>query len=97
MVVKTEDDVMTASSGQVREEVVPIFQVSSVTGEGLQLLARYLHVLPPGCGIREKERLDQVFAYVHVQFFTHYASASISLRYSAFRSCLNFRLTKYSE
>ncbi|BES97818.1 unnamed protein product [Nesidiocoris tenuis] len=59
MVVKTEDDVMTASSGQVREEVVPIFQVSSVTGEGLQLLARYLHVLPPGCGIREKERLDQ--------------------------------------
>uniref|UniRef100_A0A0A9X3A5 GTP-binding protein 2 n=2 Tax=Lygus hesperus TaxID=30085 RepID=A0A0A9X3A5_LYGHE len=59
MVIKTEDDVMTVCSGQVREEVVPIFQVSCVTGEGLDLLAKYLHVLPPGCGTREKERLDQ--------------------------------------
>ncbi|XP_014275883.1 GTP-binding protein 2 isoform X2 [Halyomorpha halys] len=58
MVIKTEDDVMTANSN-LRENVVPIFCVSNVTGEGLNLLIRFLYVLPPGVSTKEKERLDQ--------------------------------------
>lgn len=39
---------------------MPIFTVSSVTGEGLNLLTRFLYVLPPSISIKEKERLEQV-------------------------------------
>ncbi|XP_014241159.1 GTP-binding protein 2 [Cimex lectularius] len=59
IVIKTVDDVITASANQQRENVVPIFSVSSVTGEGLDLLHKFLHVLPPGISTKEKERLDQ--------------------------------------
>lgn len=59
MVVKNEDDVMTASSQQMRDNIVPIFCISSVTGEGLTLLTKFLYVLPPGISNKEKERLDQ--------------------------------------
>lgn len=60
LVVKSEDDVMTASTAQQNQNVVPIFTVSSVTGEGLDLLIRFLYVLPPTISIKEKERLEQV-------------------------------------
>lgn len=60
MDVKNYDDVMTASSNQMRDNIVPIFCVSNVTGEGLDLLIKFLHVLPPGVSTKEKERLDQV-------------------------------------
>lgn len=63
MVIKNEDDVMTANSNQLRENVVPIFCVSNVTGEGLDLLIRFLYVLPPGVSNKEKERLDQVIHF----------------------------------
>lgn len=59
MVIKNEDDVMTASSNQMRENIVPIFCVSNVSGEGLDLLIKFLYVLPPGISAKEKERLDQ--------------------------------------
>ncbi|XP_073997100.1 GTP-binding protein 2 isoform X3 [Rhodnius prolixus] len=62
LLIRNEDDVITASSNQLRENIVPIFCVSSVTGEGLDLLIRFLHVLPPGISTKEKERLDQEFA-----------------------------------
>jgi len=60
LVVKNEDDVITAGSNQLAENVVPIFCVSNVTGDGLELLTKFLHVLPPGISIKEKERLGQV-------------------------------------
>jgi GTPase len=60
LVVKNEDDVITAGSNQLSENVVPIFCVSNVTGDGLELLTKFLHVLPPGISIKEKERLVQV-------------------------------------
>ncbi|KAL1122925.1 hypothetical protein AAG570_003250 [Ranatra chinensis] len=60
MEILTEDDALTAGSNQLMcDNIVPIFAVSSVTGDGLQLLARFLHVLPPGVSTKEKERLDQ--------------------------------------
>lgn len=59
LVIKNIDDVITAGANQLTENVVPIFCVSSVTGEGLELLLKFLHVLPPGISTKEKERLEQ--------------------------------------
>lgn len=60
LIIKNLDDVITAGANQLTENVVPIFCVSSVTGEGLELLLKFLHVLPPGISTKEKERLEQV-------------------------------------
>lgn len=59
LVIRNEDDVITAGSNQKAENVVPMFSVSSVTGEGLDLLIKFLHLIPPGISIKEKERLEQ--------------------------------------
>ncbi|KDR21701.1 GTP-binding protein 2 isoform X1 [Zootermopsis nevadensis] len=59
LVVTNEDDVITAGSNQLAENIVPIFCVSNVTGDGLELLTKFLHVLPPGISVKEKERLEQ--------------------------------------
>ncbi|EEB16335.1 GTP-binding protein, putative [Pediculus humanus corporis] len=59
LLISNEDDVITASSNQKSENVVPMFSVSNVTGEGLDLLSKFLHLLPPGISIKEKERLEQ--------------------------------------
>lgn len=60
LVIKNLDDVITAGANQLTQNVVPIFCISSVTGEGLDLLTKFLHVLPPGISAKEKERLEQV-------------------------------------
>ncbi|XP_018328627.1 GTP-binding protein 2 isoform X1 [Agrilus planipennis] len=59
LIVKNIDDAITAGANQLKDNVVPIFCVSSVTGEGLKLLLKFLFVLPPGLGINERERLEQ--------------------------------------
>lgn len=59
LIIRNEDDVITAGSNQKAENVVPMFSVSSVTGEGLDLLIKFLHLIPPGISIKEKERLEQ--------------------------------------
>lgn len=56
--VRTVDDVLTAAARQLGGQVVPIFCVSSVSGDGLELLTRFLHVLPPGISAAERERLE---------------------------------------
>lgn len=61
--MKSDDDVITASSTQPSQNVVPIFTVSSVIGKDLDLLTRFLYVLPPSISIKEKERLEQVVFY----------------------------------
>jgi len=60
LVIRNEDDVITAGSNQLLDNIVPIFCVSSVSGEGLQYLTKFLYVLPPGISSKEKERLEQV-------------------------------------
>ncbi|CAH1960724.1 unnamed protein product [Acanthoscelides obtectus] len=66
LVIKNLDDVITAGANQLTENVVPIFCVSSVNGEGLDLLFRFLHVLPPGISAKEKERLEQEMPEFHI-------------------------------
>lgn len=57
--VQTNDDVITAGARKFPKQIVPIFCVSNVTGEGLDLLTRFLFVLSPGISNAEKERLEQ--------------------------------------
>lgn len=57
--IGSEDDVITASAAALSERTVPIFVVSSVTGRGLDLLKKFLHLLPPGWGVLEREKMEQ--------------------------------------
>lgn len=66
LLVTTEDDVLTAGSHQHTEQVVPIFCVSNVTGEGLERVTRFLYVVSPGISNSEKERLEQEPCEFHV-------------------------------
>lgn len=66
LIIKNLDDVITAGANQLTANVVPIFCVSSVTGEGLDLLLKFLHVLPPGVGNKERERLEQEPPEFHI-------------------------------
>ncbi|TRM85194.1 elongation factor 1-alpha [Sulfolobus sp. F3] len=45
--VEDEDDVINAILAIKSKRVVPIFKVSNVTGKGLDLLIKFLHLLPP--------------------------------------------------
>eukprot|EP00095_Tigriopus_kingsejongensis_P000675 maker-scaffold340_size202118-snap-gene-1.21 protein:Tk00675 transcript:maker-scaffold340_size202118-snap-gene-1.21-mRNA-1 annotation:"gtp-binding protein 2" len=59
LVVNSTDDCITAAGNALKENVVPIFCVSAVTGTGLKLAKRFLHLLPPGAGVKEQEKLEQ--------------------------------------
>ncbi|OZJ05298.1 hypothetical protein BZG36_01945 [Bifiguratus adelaidae] len=46
MFVKTEEDVVLTAQNFVSERLCPIFQISNVTGEGLDYLRLFMNVLP---------------------------------------------------
>jgi GTPase len=45
--VKTLPDVVTAIKGLSNEKFTPVFQVSNVKGDGIQLLCQFLNLVPP--------------------------------------------------
>ena len=57
--VTNPDDCITAAGNALKTNVVPIFCVSSVTGSGLDLAKKFLHLLPPGAGLKEQEKMEQ--------------------------------------
>ena len=59
LVVETKDNCITAATNVVKNNVVPIFSMSSVTGAGIDLMKRFLHLLPPCMGKKEVEKLEQ--------------------------------------
>ena len=59
MVVKNGDDLISAVSNTPKENVVPIFCVSSVSGSGLDDVKKFLQLLPPSAGLKEQEKLEQ--------------------------------------
>lgn len=59
LIVQNEDDAITAGSNHLEGNVVPIFCASSVTGDGLTLLKKFLFVLPPRMSNKEREKLEQ--------------------------------------
>lgn len=66
MFIKSVNDVITAGKVQWTQAVVPIFCVSNVTGVGLDLLLKYLHVLGPSISERERARLEQEPVEFHI-------------------------------
>ncbi|SAL95890.1 hypothetical protein [Absidia glauca] len=46
LLVKSNDDVVNSAQHFVSARLCPIFQISNVTGEGLDLLRNYLNILP---------------------------------------------------
>ena len=59
LVVKSSDDCITAAANQLKNNIVPIFCVSSVEGTGLERVKQFLHLLPPGVGQVEASKLEQ--------------------------------------
>ncbi|KAG0076275.1 hypothetical protein BGZ90_008910 [Linnemannia elongata] len=59
MFVKTHEDVVVTAGNFVSDRICPIFQVSNVTGEGLDLLKNFLNVLP----ISQKYNRDDPVEY----------------------------------
>ena len=45
LLVQNNDDVITAATNFTSERLCPIFQVSNVTGENLELLKKFLNLL----------------------------------------------------
>nr|XP_039254255.1 GTP-binding protein 2-like [Styela clava] len=71
--VNTEDDAYTVAQNMIgdKSKVVPIFRVSSVSGDGLELLKRFLNVLPPQKNAREQAKLMEKPTEFQVdQFFS---------------------------
>ncbi|CAO3683405.1 unnamed protein product [Umbelopsis ramanniana] len=46
MFIKTNEDVVVTAANFVSERLCPIFQISNVTGEGLNLVRNFLNILP---------------------------------------------------
>ncbi|KAG0259567.1 hypothetical protein BG011_002552 [Mortierella polycephala] len=59
MFVKSHEDVVVTAGNFVSDRICPIFQVSNVTGEGLDLLKNFLNVLP----ISQKYNKDEPIEY----------------------------------
>jgi len=57
--VQEGDDAITAASNLGSRQVTPIFTVSCVTGQHLDLLKQFLNLLPPGLPSCERERRAQ--------------------------------------
>ncbi|XP_071159235.1 GTP-binding protein 2-like [Mytilus edulis] len=57
--IKSDDDAITAATNFDSDTITPIFTVSSVTGKHLDLLTKFLNVLPPMKNVQEREKLKQ--------------------------------------
>jgi GTPase len=70
LLIETSDDVMTSANAscKTKQSIVPIFCVSSVTGDGLDLLRTFLYVIPPQTSLNERDRLEQVLFWVQLNF-----------------------------
>ncbi|XP_013391354.1 GTP-binding protein 2-like [Lingula anatina] len=57
--VETEDDAMVAATRFNSNEIAPIFQLSSVSGKNINILLKFLNVLPPLHSAKSREHLLQ--------------------------------------
>jgi len=64
MEVETEEDLLNAILAMRTRRVVPVFKVSNVTGEGLNLLTKFLNMLPPKPKELEYENAEPPLVYI---------------------------------
>lgn len=62
VIVRTEDDVIVAATNFITNQVTPVFTASCVTGENLDLVKRFLNLVPPARSPLDQEKLAQEFA-----------------------------------
>uniref|UniRef100_U5EV72 Putative translation elongation factor n=1 Tax=Corethrella appendiculata TaxID=1370023 RepID=U5EV72_9DIPT len=65
-VISTEEDVVNANTSIVSDQILPIFCISNVTGEGLTLLIKFLTILSPNTNHVENERLEKEHIEFHI-------------------------------
>ncbi|CAF3272896.1 unnamed protein product [Rotaria socialis] len=59
-VVQREEDLVKAADMFVEKSICPIFAVSCVTGENIDLLKKFLNILPPRLSTKDQERLSSL-------------------------------------
>lgn len=57
--VMNEDDAITAATNFDSQTITPIFTISNVTGENLDLLKKFLNVVPPIRNLKDREKYIQ--------------------------------------
>jgi GTPase len=57
-VVQKEEDLVKAADMFIEKSICPIFAVSCVTGENIDLLKKFLNILPPRLSSKDQERLS---------------------------------------
>ena len=57
--VQKKEDLLQVANMFVDKNICPIFAVSSVTGENINLLKQFLNILPPRLTNSEREKLSQ--------------------------------------
>ncbi len=59
-IIEKEEDLVKAAEMFVEKKICPIFSLSCVTGENINLLKKFLNILPPRLSTKEQERLSQL-------------------------------------
>jgi len=67
-VLEKDEDLVKAAEMFVGKSICPIFAVSCVTGENINLLKKFLNILPPRLNNKEQERLSQLPVEYRVGF-----------------------------
>jgi len=67
-VLEKDEDLVKAADMLVEKRICPIFSVSCVTGENINLLKKFLNILPPRLSSKEQERLSQLPVEYRVRF-----------------------------
>ncbi len=73
-VVKKEEDLVKAADMFIEKSICPIFAVSCVTGENIDLLKKFLNILPPRLSIKDQERLSLLPVEYRVSFISFFFS-----------------------
>ncbi|KAJ3197621.1 GTP binding protein [Irineochytrium annulatum] len=60
MIIQNEDDLVVAVSSLVSSPVIPVFLTSSVTGENMDLLTKFLNLLPKPATVQENTLTEDV-------------------------------------
>lgn len=75
ILIEDQDDVATAASNFPSGQVTPIFKVSSVTGQNLDLLKSFFFLVPPSSSSLEQEKLLQQPAELQIDQVFHTTKA----------------------
>ena len=69
-VVKDEEDLFKAAEMFIKKLICPIFAISCVTGENINVLKKFLNILPPKISSKEQERLSQALVEYRVRLIS---------------------------